>query len=75
MDKKQIKADENRRLGCEASAVGRASGLQSVREKHELAAARWTSLAEQEERVPSAAPALIGLIALGSAAVEALCRA
>jgi hypothetical protein len=73
MDKKQIKADEYRRLAREASAVAHASGLENVRQKHELAAARWTSLAEQEEWAPYAAPPLIGLIANGSATIQALC--
>jgi hypothetical protein len=75
MNKKQIKAGEYRRLASEASALARVSSLVNVREKHELAAACWTSLAEQEERVPYAAPALFRLSTLGAAAIEALCGA
>ena len=75
MHKKQIKAEEYRRLACDASALARASELDNVREKHELAAAQWTSLAEHEERVPHSASASIGLIAVGAAAIEALCNA
>jgi hypothetical protein len=47
--KNQIRADEYRRLAGEASALAQASGLDNVRDKHELAAAQWTALAEQME--------------------------
>jgi hypothetical protein len=73
--KKQIKADEYRRLAGEASALARACGLDNVREKHELAAAQWTSLAEREERVPYAAPSTLELAAVDSLPAEALCAA
>ena len=74
MDKKQIKAEEYRRLAYDASTLARASELDNVREKHELAAAQWTSLAEHEEGVPQGASAPRALIA-GAAAIEALCGA
>ena len=75
MHKKRIKAEEYRRLACDASALARASELDNVREKHELAAAQWTSLAEHEERAPYRASASPALIAIGAAAIEALCSA
>jgi len=75
LHKKQIKAGEYRRLACEALALASASGLDNVREKHELAAARWNDLAEQEERVAYAASATLGLVDADSLPVLALCAA
>lgn len=78
MHKKQIRADEYRRLADEAAALAKASDLDNVRDKHELAAAQWTVLAEQQECVPYAGPAqaaLIGSIAANAPGVEELCNA
>jgi len=50
------RATEYRRLALAATALVESSLLANVREKHELAAARWTDLAELAER--STAPRL-----------------
>lgn len=50
------RATEYRRLALAATALVESSLLANVRDKHELAAARWTDLAELAER--STAPRL-----------------
>lgn len=46
----QGRATEYRRLALAASALAEGSLLANVREKHELAAARWADLADLAER-------------------------
>jgi hypothetical protein len=48
--RREVRAAEYRRLASEANALGAASPLAHVREKHEKAAETWTALAEREER-------------------------
>ena len=73
MHRKQIKAEEYRRLARDAWALARVSALDNVRGKHELAAVQWTSLAEHEERVPHGASVPFAVV--GPAAIETLCSA
>jgi hypothetical protein len=47
--KRQVKAAEYRDRASEASVLAGASALAHVREKHELAAARWIQLATLTE--------------------------
>ncbi len=51
MSRKQTRADEYRRLADVATALAEASPLDNVREKHELAAEKWTNLAKLDDRV------------------------
>jgi hypothetical protein len=51
MLKSHIKADEYRGRAIDSAALAEASVLDRVREKHELAAARWTELAGLQERI------------------------
>jgi hypothetical protein len=46
----QIRADDYRSKARNAAALGEASVLQQVRQRHELAASAWTELAQSEER-------------------------
>jgi hypothetical protein len=46
---KQVRAAEYRRLSGQASALAESSTLENVREKHELAAERWATLAALDE--------------------------
>jgi len=46
----QVRAAEYHAKASEAAALAAASPLQRVRELHELAASRWTQLAEFEDR-------------------------
>jgi len=46
----QVRAAEYHAKASEAAALAAASPLQRVRELHELAAYRWTQLAEFEDR-------------------------
>lgn len=48
--KREARAAEYRRLALAADAQVEATLLPQVREKHELAAARWRALAELDER-------------------------
>ena len=45
----EMKALEYRARAEEAASAAKACGLERAREQHELAAARWISLAEAEE--------------------------
>jgi cell division protein FtsL len=49
LPKKPPKLDEYRRLAAEATALADASSLDHVREKHEMAAIQWATLAATEE--------------------------
>lgn len=55
---KHLRAAEFRRLAMEATALAEGSTLTNVRQKHELAAERWASLATKDEedrgRTPTA---------------------
>ena len=46
----QTRAAEYHAKASEAAALAASSALQRVRELHELAASRWTELAELEDR-------------------------
>lgn len=46
----QARADEYHAKASAAAALAASSVLQRVRELHQLAAARWTALAELEDR-------------------------
>jgi hypothetical protein len=48
--KSQTRAAEYHAKASDAAAVAASSALQRVRELHELAASRWTHLAELEDR-------------------------
>ena len=48
VNKREGRVAEYRRLALEASALGAASSLPHVREKHEKAAETWAALAEME---------------------------
>lgn len=50
MRRRAGRAAEYRKMAEAASVLVAASTLGHVREKHELAAARWTALAELDER-------------------------
>ena len=49
MLQRQVRAAAYRRLSGEASALAESSALVNVREKHEVAAARWATLAALDE--------------------------
>jgi hypothetical protein len=49
MLQRQVRAAEYRRLSDQASALAAGSPLWNVREKHEVAAARWAELAALDE--------------------------
>jgi hypothetical protein len=49
MLQRQVRAVEYRRLSGQASALAQGSTLEHVREKHEVAAARWAALAALDE--------------------------
>lgn len=51
------RAAECRRLAQHAAGLAQASNLAHVRQKHELAAARWTALAAMDDAVSAARPA------------------
>jgi hypothetical protein len=51
LSRKQTRADEYRRLADVATALAEASPLDNVREKHVLAAEKWTNLAKLDDRV------------------------
>ncbi len=61
VEKRQARAAEYRRLALAAGDLAETSSLAHVREKHERAAARWTALADLDERPieqpPAQAPA------------------
>ena len=57
MRTRQVRAAEYRSLAIAAGALAEASLLGHVRDKHERAAARWTTLAELDERPVEPAPA------------------
>jgi hypothetical protein len=46
---KQVRAAEYRRLSGQESALAESSALENVREKHEIAAERWATLAALDE--------------------------
>jgi len=46
---RQVRAAEYRRLSDQASALAESSTLENVREKHEIAAERWATLAALDE--------------------------
>jgi hypothetical protein len=54
---RQVRAALYRTQAAAQMALGEKSGLTQVREKHEQAAARWTALAELDERPMSSRPA------------------
>ena len=60
--RRQIQATEYRGRAADASALAAASQLDHVREKHEMAAARWRALAELNESDDSLAPAASALV-------------
>lgn len=49
MLQRQVRATAYRRLSGQASALAEGSALVNVREKHEVAAARWATLAALDE--------------------------
>lgn len=49
LSKYELKALEYRARAQDAAAAAQASRLERAREQHEIAAARWTELAEAEE--------------------------
>jgi len=49
MLQRQIRAAEYRRLSAQASALAQVSTLENIREKHEVAAERWATLAALDE--------------------------
>lgn len=49
LSKYELKAQEYRARAQDAAAAAKACGLDRAREQHELAAAKWTELAEAEE--------------------------
>jgi hypothetical protein len=53
---RETRAIEYRRMAAHAADLAQASPLSHVREKHEVAAARWAALAELDERPSDAAP-------------------
>ena len=61
-EKRQIRAAEYRALALQSAALADATPLDHVREKHHLAAARWTALAEIDERDNEAAETRRGLL-------------
>ncbi len=61
--RRQIQATEYRGRAADASALAAASPLDHVREKHEMAAARWRALAELNES--DDAPTPVGATAPG----------
>jgi hypothetical protein len=60
MLKSEVRAGDYRDKARNATALADASVLAHVREKHTLAAATWTGLAESEERSRPAPGALKG---------------
>jgi len=50
VEKRQLRAAEYRRLADNASTLAQGAALGHVREKHEVAAARWRVLAASDER-------------------------
>ena len=54
--RREIRAAEYRQLALAAGARAEASSLANVREKHELAAVRWTALAVLDEQPPRLPP-------------------
>jgi len=56
--KRQVRAASYRDLAAGAAAAAAASLLSNVREKHELAAARWGELAALDEREGEAPPCI-----------------
>jgi hypothetical protein len=55
--KRQVRAAEYRRLALAADTLAENSLLAHVREKHELASARWTALAVLDEQPAQPRPA------------------
>jgi hypothetical protein len=49
-EQRQARAEQYRRLAGIQSALIETSSLANVREKHEMAAARWSALADLDER-------------------------
>jgi len=49
MSPRQVRATEYRRLAAQAAALAAGSALDHVREKHQVAAARWAALAALDE--------------------------
>lgn len=49
-EQRQARALQYRQLAGVQTALVQASNLANVREKHEMAAARWSALAELDER-------------------------
>ena len=66
--KSQTRAAEYHAKASEAAALAAASVLQRVRELHELAAARWTRLAELEDSRALSLARRFGKAALAAAA-------
>jgi hypothetical protein len=54
-EQRQARAAQYRLLASAQSALMGASSLPHVREKHELAAAKWSALADLDERPSTAA--------------------
>ena len=54
--KRQIRSAEYRDLAAQATSLAQASPLPHVRQKHELSAAKWTDLAELDERESTIPP-------------------
>ena len=54
--KRQVRAVEYRRLALQASVLAEGSTLENVRGKHEVAAARWATLAALDEDAVGNAP-------------------
>jgi hypothetical protein len=61
-EKRQLRAAEYRALAAQSAALADATPLEHVREKHRLAAARWTALAEVDEHDNEAAEARRSLL-------------